>query len=226
MKTVHLFNKYGVEYNILSVVNGYVAKHAGKVYNFLLKNDFRYLQFIPCLDPLDEVRGQYQHSLTPEKFTIFLKDLIDSWYRDVMNGNMVSIRYFDNLVGIIMGYRPEACDMNGYCTCQFVIEANGGTYPCDFYVIDGWYLGNIKENSFEEMANSDTAKNFVNISRHLDPKCKDCKWVSLCRGGCRRNREPIVDGEPSLNYFCSSYKEFFDYSIDRLHRVAQLLSRR
>ena len=56
---------------------------------------------------------------------------------------MNSILYFDNLVGIIM-VQTGSIDMNGYCTCQFVIEANGGTYPCDFYVIDGWYLGNIR----------------------------------------------------------------------------------
>lgn len=49
-----------------------------------------------------------------------------------------------------MGYRPEACGMSGVCSCQFVIEANGGVYPCDFYVIDKWYLGNSKGSSFEK----------------------------------------------------------------------------
>jgi len=37
MKTVHLFNQYHVEYNILSVVSKLVARHIEQVYNFFMK---------------------------------------------------------------------------------------------------------------------------------------------------------------------------------------------
>jgi uncharacterized protein len=50
--------------------------------------------------------------------TLFLKNLFDIWYEDIMKGEMISIRYFDNLVGIFMGNRPEACGMTGECQCQ------------------------------------------------------------------------------------------------------------
>lgn len=68
-----------------------------------------------------------------------------------MKGHIISIRYFDNIIQLLMEYPPEACGMLGHCTCQFIIEANGGVYPCDFYVLDKWYLGNIKEKSFMEI---------------------------------------------------------------------------
>ena len=103
MKTVDLFNRYSVEYNILCVVNNYVARHIKKIYNEFKKNGFQYLQFIPCLDPLDEIPGSYEHSLTSQRYTIFLKALFDQWYEDIIKGERISIRYFDNLVGMIMG---------------------------------------------------------------------------------------------------------------------------
>ncbi|HHW01310.1 MAG TPA: anaerobic sulfatase maturase [Thermoanaerobacterales bacterium] len=224
MKTVDLFNKYGVEFNILSVVNAYVADHADKEYNFFKKHDFRYLQFIPCLDPIDVKPGSFQHSLTPDKYAKFLKTLFNRWYNDVINGEQVSIRFFDNLVRIVMGYKPEACGMQGRCSCQFVVEADGSTYPCDFYVTDEWYLGNIKDKDPDELKNSEAGKKFIEVSKHIDPKCRECKWFTLCRGGCRRYREPFVDGKPHLNFFCTSYMEFFEYSSERLYKLSMLLS--
>jgi len=224
MKTVDLFNKHKVEYNILFVVNSTVARHVAKIYNFFKRKNFRYLQFIPCLDPLDEDPGGHIYSLTPDRFTTFLKTLFDLWYEDIKKDNIISIRYFDNLVGMLMGYPPENCGMSGVCRCQFVVEADGGVYPCDFYVIDKWYLGNLKINDFDEIAKSETVKEFIEVSRYVDPKCRQCKWLNLCRGGCRRNREPFADDRPVLNYFCSSYMEFFEYAAPRLYELARIFS--
>lgn len=222
-EAIELFNKYRVEYNILFVVNGYTARHANKVYGFFKKNNFKYLQFIPCLDPLNEQPGGNEYSLKPERFTYFLKTLFDLWYEDIMKGNTISIRYFDNLVGMMMGYRPEACGMSGECQCQFVIEADGGVYPCDFYVTDEWLLGNIKDCGLEALKNTDIGNRFIEVSKYIDTECSGCRWFNLCRGGCRRSREPFADGRPVLNYYCSSYKEFFDYTDRRFHQLAAVL---
>ncbi len=102
-----------------------------------------------------------------------------------------------------MGCPPEACGMSGTCSCQFVVEADGGVYPCDFYVIDEWYLGSINEMGFEELKFSDAGKRFVEISRHVDPKCSKCKWYNICLGGCAGQGNPLFDGLPALNRLCN-----------------------
>jgi uncharacterized protein len=226
MNTIDLFNKHKVDYNILTVVNAFNSRHAAKMYNFFKRNGFRYQQYIPCLDPLGEKPGGYSYSLTPGRYGNFLKDLFDLWYADVSRGEMVSIRYFDNLVGMIAGFHPEVCGMTGVCNCQFVIEADGGVYPCDFYVTDEWRLGSIVDKGFDELKSCATAQEFVKVSAHVDPACLRCPWASLCRGGCRRNREPFTAGFPSLNYYCSSFKSFFEYSAARLHRLAAMFASR
>ncbi|HHU48901.1 MAG TPA: SPASM domain-containing protein, partial [Clostridiales bacterium] len=224
MKTVDLLDNYNVEYNILTVVNSMVARLIKKIYNFYKKSGFKYIQFIPCLDPLSEKPGGYSHSLSPDRFAYFLKTLFDAWYKDIKSGIRISIRYFDNLISMLMGYTPEKCGMTGVCSIQYVVESNGGVYPCDFYVIDRWYLGNLRDKSFAEIGYSETAKEFVNVSRHIDPKCKECKWLNLCRGGCRRHREPFIADMPGLNYFCPSYMEFLEYASPRLIELARLFT--
>jgi uncharacterized protein len=225
METVNRFNKYKVEYNILFVVTAYSARHAGKIYNFFKKHGFRYLQFIPCLDPLGEQPGGHEYSLTPDRYAFFLKTLFDLWYNDISKGNVISIRYFDNLVSMAMGYRPEACGMSGVCSCQFVVEADGGVYPCDFYVIDEWYLGDLRHSSFEEIVKSEVTNRFIEVSKHIDTRCRECKWFGLCGGGCRRDREPFEEGKPVLNRFCPAYAEFFEYAGDRILQLAKMFSR-
>lgn len=177
------------------------------------------------MDPLQENPGQYHYSLTPERYGSFLKTLFDLWYDDLIHHKIVSIRYFDNLLQLMVGYPPEACGMLGRCTCQFIIEANGGVYPCDFYVIEQWYLGNIKDQSFSQLLNSSAAQQFVQSSIYVDPVCRECPWFSLCRGGCRRWRELFIKGKPRLNYLCPAYQEFFRYTIDRFNNIIEKIKR-
>lgn len=221
MNASKLFDKYKVEYNILCVVNNFVARHSEKVYAFFKKNNFKYLQFIPCLDGFDAKQEDY--SLKNSRYLSFLKIIFNNYYSDFIKGQYISVRNFDNYIGILAGQPPENCAMNGVCTCYFVVEGDGSVYPCDFYVLDEYKLGNINSDSFEDMLKTDIAINFVGVSKHIDENCKECKWLQLCRGGCKRNREPCIDGKPSLNIYCSAYKEFFEYSYMKMTEILKRL---
>ena len=226
MKSIELFNKFKVQYNILYVVTAQSARYANKIYSFIKKNNFQYIQFITCLDALNEERGTHPYSLNPINFEKFLKQTFNRWYEDFMRGEYISVRYFDNLINIILGHRPEACNMNGRCQCQCVIEADGGVYPCDFYVIDKWQLGNINNKDIEDLLNGENAKDFTETSLQVEAECKECEWFSLCKGGCRRERDSFGKKGISLNYYCSAYREFFNYSYTRLVNVAEIISRK
>lgn len=223
LKAARLLEKHKVEFNILCVVTRELARRGKRVYHELVRLGFRYLQFIPCIDDFGAEPGSSPHSLTADRFGQFLKDLFDEWYKDFMAGQYVSIRHFDNWVHMLQGRPPETCSMSGRCTCYGVVEADGSVYPCDFYVLDQWKLGNIRENSFAEMLSSELAHKFVSDSILLAEKCRTCRHYAICRGGCRRDREPLDQENGTLNIYCEAYEQFFDYAMDRLRQVARIV---
>ena len=226
MEAVQLLKKYNVDFNILCVVHAASAYKARKIYEFYRKNDMNYHQYIECLDPLEAHRGTFEYSLTPNRYETFLKDLFDVWYKDMISGHYVYNRYFENLMMILIGQGPESCNMRGFCGPQWVIEADGSTYSCDFYVLDEWKLGNITTESFEEMEQVRIKSGFIEKSKPIPEECRSCQWLMLCRNGCRRNRGINgiqVDGK---NYFCSAYKNFLEYASPRLIVLYKMLKRK
>ena len=113
--------------------------------------------------------------------------------------------------------------MNGVCGIQYVVEADGSVYPCDFYMLDQWRLGNLVTDSFEMLDEKRRELRFVELSAEALEHCRNCRWLGLCRGGCRRNREGLAGSPLGENYFCEAYKDFFAYAAPRLSQVARLI---
>ena len=113
--------------------------------------------------------------------------------------------------------------MFGQCMNQYVFEADGSVYPCDFYVLDPLRLGNINTDDFDQLDRKRRQLGFIEASRKIEPQCRQCRYAALCRGGCRRDRQLGPD-RLGLNYFCTSYQHFFDYALPRLMRLAESLS--
>lgn len=225
MKTVRLFEKHGVDYNILTVINAYTAKHIEKIYTFFKKNNFRYLQFIPCLDPLDSQPFEFDYSLTPLIYVKFLKTLFKLYYEDFMSDNYVSIRFFDNLVRVAAGQPSEQCGMLGFCSGQFVIEGDGTVFPCDFYCVDNWRTGNINDMGFDEIYKSDKMQEFIKTSIYDSTKCKACDMYNICRGGCRRDRDLSTAGAAGENnIYCEALYDFYKFSVPYIRQIQTRLN--
>ena len=57
-----------------------LAKHPQKLYRFYQREDFDYIQLIPCLPGLDDTEDEY--SLTPELFASFYKAVFRLWVEE------------------------------------------------------------------------------------------------------------------------------------------------
>ena len=226
MAAAELFGQYGVEFNVLCVVTAQTAKNIQSIYAFYKKHGFSFQQYIPCLEPIGAAWGRQEHSLTPSLYAAFLKKLFDLWYEDTVNGRRVYNRTFENWIGMLMGIAPESCGMAGVCAAQHVIEADGKVYPCDFYVLDEYEIGDVREHSFEQMAQRRRDIRFIEQSAYVHPECRACRWTALCRGGCRRYREPFAMGELGKNHFCSAYRDFFEYAAERMIKIGSMYGAR
>lgn len=213
---IHLLEANRVEYNVLCVVNEYVARQPVKVFENL--KGYRYLQFIPCLDGFDNKSMPF--SLNSRTYGRFLIETFDLYEHFFYAKDPVSVRNFDNWIQMLLGNPPESCALSGRCGIYFVIEADGSVYPCDFYVLDQWRMGNINEHSFFRLEKSDVSAAFREESFTLPEACRNCRWIQLCRGGCKRDREPLVNGQSKGNRLCEGHKMFFEARYDRLKALA------
>lgn len=216
--TIELFKKHCVEFNVLTVVTADTVPYVNQIYNFYKRENLKFQQYIECLDPLKGKRNTAEYSLTPEMYGNFLILLFKKWCRDLEKGDYVYIRYFENLILMLRGMQPESCNMRGCCTKQWVIEADGSVYPCDFYVLDKWKMGNITVDSFAEMDKKENGNYFVECSKMIPQECRECQWFGLCRNGCRRSCGNF-GVEREKNYFCQSYKKFFEYAYPVLEKI-------
>ena len=220
-KAAALMDAYGVEYNILTVVTEKTAAGIDEIYKAYSRRGWNYQQYIACLDPLGEGHQNTEYAISPETYGRFLTRLFDLWYKDWQKNRQPYIRQFENYIALLMGYYPEACDQRGECGIQYVVEADGSVYPCDFYMLDEYRLGNFNENTMEEMDKRRQETGFIKRSHQLDPQCRECPYFFLSRGGCQRYRDPVEGSNYYKNYFCQAYKSFFEHCMDRMKNVAK-----
>ena len=216
---LQLLRSAGVEVNILCVVTKRLAKSPERTYASLKKTGVGYLQFIACLDPLEKQRGMSAWSLTPEDYGGFLCGLFDVWYQDLMKGQYVSVRLFDDYVHLAMGLPPGTCSSSGSCGAYLVIESDGTIYPCDFYCLDEWKLGQLGHDSLEAVMYGPEHMRFLNGGQRRPEECGNCRYRSICRGGCRRDW--IFDETGCHNYLCPAFRRFFDYAGGRISQIAR-----
>lgn len=216
-RAAQLLRKHAVPYNILCVVTDALCVHGAAVWSSL--REHRYLQFIPCLPPI--TKQDISYAPTPEHYAAFLDAVFCGYYRDFRRGNIVSVRTFDNWLNLLLRRPPESCAMCGVCMPSLIAEANGDLYPCDFYALDEYRLGNINDSNttIANLLHSHQMQTFLSASHTIPDVCRRCRYYPLCRNGCRRERT-LPDGR---THHCTAYRLFFERHIGHLEEMANII---
>lgn len=218
-----LLLRYQVDYNVVCVVTDGCARQPARVYQQMKDLGTPYLQFIPCLDPMEQERGSQSWSLKPGKYGVFLCKLFDLWYQDLLKGRYYSIRLFDDYLHLLLGEPGSTCSTCGKCGSYLLVEGDGSCYPCDFFALDEWNLGNIREKSIPELLQGEKAREFLQRSIKKPEECGRCSYQPLCNGGC--SNDWYRDENGNHNYFCASFQMFFEKKLPKLKEAARILSR-
>jgi len=219
MRAIDILKRHGVEYNILTLLNQKNVTQPKRIYDFFMVQGFRFFQFIPCIEK-DQVTGKAaSFSITPEQYGEFLCKLFDLWIGDGRPSTYM--RTFDSLLMAYAGEEMPTCVFRKNCGDYVVIEHNGDVYACDFFVEPDWFLGNLMETPLKEIINTPKFKVFREWKSQLTQKCLQCKWFSLCNGGCPKDRTALQDDVARPSYFCESYKRFFEHSHERFSRLSR-----
>lgn len=222
LNACNILKKYNVDFNILTVVNNDNVQYPEELYTSFLEHDFYYLQFIPCLEIVDNEITPF--SVKPEAYGNFLCKLFDIWFNK--GYPEVYIRLFDNLLQYRIGLIPECCEHQNSCGNYLLIEYNGDVYPCDFFVTKEWRLGNIYEDSIEEIIEKPRYKEFAILRQHAREECEQCKWLGFCQRGCTKFRYLPQMNYDAINYLCEAYKIFLEYTANRYNFLTWDIVRR
>lgn len=218
LETKKLFDHYAIDYNILCVLTSPLADEGEKIFHFLKEQRIDYIQFIPCLEDLD-ARGESSYPLTPKGFAKFYQKMFELWLDELRTGRYISIKLFDDLINLLVRQQVTACGILGNCQVQYVIEADGSVYPCDFYVLDEYRIGYIQENSLRELFEQDVSHKFI-CERPVTPeKCQNCRFQQMCGGGCKRMKDAVYIDEYG---FCG-YKKLLQEFIPKIEEILILL---
>ncbi|MGL9731065.1 SPASM domain-containing protein [Enterococcus sp. DIV0756] len=213
--TKKLFDKYQIDYNMLCVLTNQLAKEAKKVFRFLLEQSISFIQFIPCLDELSAA-GKSSYALTPQRFASFYQQLFKLWLKELENGQYISIKLFDDLVYLFANKQVNACGLIGNCQIQYVIEADGSVYPCDFYVLDEYRMGFIQEKGLKELFQQAITRDFLCEKPKNASLCRDCPFKPYCGGGCKRMKDAVYVDEQ--HEFCG-YQTLLNTFVPKLPAI-------
>ena len=226
---MELLKQHGVAFNVLTVLTPETAARPEAVWNWVLREEIRYVQFIPCLGALDlsdvpkdsgSASERARWALTPSAFRDFYLALFPLWKKSLEEGHAVSVKFFDDLVNLFLYGRETACGMTGQCSVQYVAEADGLVYPCDFYALDKYRMGDLKSDNLLSLR--DAAAAFLNEPRAClsEEPCRSCPLLSSCRGGCKRMKDTMY-----LENGSCRYRELLDRILDPLIRTAESFRR-
>lgn len=188
MRAKQLFDQNHIEYNVLCVLTNNLARHPQQIWKFLARENIRYVQFIPCLDDLDADHSS-PWALQPKRFFRFYHGLYPLWKQRIHDNNAVHIKLFDDIADQFLYGRSSSCGIDGRCHPQFVIEADGSVYPCDFYVLDKHVAGNLAEVSLRKIFENMAASEFWGRRQKLPETCYTCNYLRHCGGGCIRMQD-------------------------------------
>ncbi len=211
MQTARCLQDAAIPFNVLSVITAQTAEKAPLYWQWAIENGFDYLQPIPCLPPL---QGQSPDALSPQGFFAFYQALFPLWQSELRKQHYISVPLFDNLIRQLNGLPSTLCGGQGVCGLQYVIESDGSVYPCDFYALDRYRLGNINHDSFAALAASSPAHLFLGEARRSSQACQNCPYMSICRRQCKRT---------NICYFNDSYcgyRSFLEGNYEALSKIA------
>ena len=219
MQGIEKLRNHQVEFNILTLVNKEVVRHPLKVYRYLKSHNFNFHQYIPCVE-FDPKGKLLPFAITAEEWGDFLCAIFDEWKKK--DTRTVSIRLFDSIIEYLIFGRYNICHMGTNCEQYFVVEANGDVFPCDFFVQDALKLGNVGDDSWENLLSHKKYHEFGENKKHWNSNCIKCLFLNICNGDCQKHRFSNKNSKTAnLSSLCQGWKKFYAHSLPEFIKIAQ-----
>ncbi|MBO6565977.1 MAG: radical SAM protein [Pseudomonadales bacterium] len=191
---IQQLRSYGIPYGALVVVDRYVRdsgpEQLFEYFKSIQLYEIDFLNIVPdnrtgTGDPLQEDFIPY------DEYIEFLTKAFEVWwdsYREI-----IEVTMFTDFVKLFRKETdsPAHCYWAGNCSNEVItLEANGDVSPCDKYIDN-------KDHIYGSLLNNDLALLLENAKHHQETTSEEkkatelmsnCKWFSVCNGGCPHDR--------------------------------------
>lgn len=90
------------------------------------------------------------------------------------------------------------------------IDASGDVYPCHIMQNSEYRLGNILEDTLEDMLESPANQRFCDSTVEEISGCKECEYKYFCGGGCKARSFYQFHSLNKSDMYCRGYKRNFE----------------
>ncbi len=216
MRGIEHLRRHQAAVNILCVLGPHNIDRPEELLHFFRREGLTHLQLLPAMDfQATDPGAPARYLISADQYGAFLCRAFDEWWSG--GYPTISILSFDALLQALLGLPQDLCIHAPQCSSALVVESNGDTYPCDFFIHADHFLGNALQTPLEALAAHAARARFIAHKSILPDECARCRWRQLCHGGCPRNR---VGMEHTPEVFCSSYRALLDHAGERLERLA------
>jgi uncharacterized protein len=146
--------------------------------------------------------------VSPEVVAEKLIELFDVWFYDDAN---LHIGPMEEMLGNLVLGRTQSCIWSKDCQEHFMsIGPLGDVYPCGRF--DGasqYRMGNINDNSVEEMEKSDGRRILKGRYDAIVDDCRSCEYADVCHGGCCHDAITMTGSVASKSPYCVVYRRLY-----------------
>ena len=218
---VKRLQSYGIQPDLLCTVSSLAAEHPLEVYQGLKNLGTGWMQFIPIVVRKED--GSFApETVAPEAYGNFLCTVFDEWLTHDLG--RLDVQLFAESARVWAGGQASVCTMAPVCGQVLIAEHDGSVYSCDHFVDQEHYLGNWMETPIAELAGSEKQLTFGAAKQTaLTEECRECPWLTVCRGGCLKDRFALSgSGEKGQYYLCQGLKQFFAHAHPKTQKVMEL----
>jgi uncharacterized protein len=218
INSIELCRQNNVEFNVMVLLNDKNIKCPNELFDFFVENNFKYLQFIPCVEKDAQTGKIADFSITGDEYGQFMFQIFERWKE--FGVTKLSIGLFDSIINYFVHGCHSDCTFQRICDDYIVLEHNGDAYCCDFFVDEDTKLGNIMKTSINDLFNCPVKKEFASMKKQLCHKCFVCHYSEICRGGCLKDRIVIDKQFSNPSHLCDGYKMIFEKIAPQLAAIA------
>jgi len=220
MKSISLIKKRYNSVNLIAVITEDTLRlGAKKFFSFFIENGLNHFSLLSQKPVIILGREDY---IKMNTYSQFMNELFDLYLE--LDDPSVHILQFDSILNSMIGNGKEGCILAGGCIGKyFAINYNGDIYHCDEFMTDSNYkLGNIINNDFEEILQSDQ----ISMLRDQNQREIDelsCKWFSVCKGGCPKDRYvPKMFSRDKV--VCCGYSDLIEHISERISTHSEIVN--